>query len=117
MHQHCETKLKDQKRALTHSQEDQYHHQNALWDCACIIILIPSKEEECTETDLLDVHAHEHMLHGFRIEQASSVRSRWLGVLVQKEVFVELVEQEEGENSKTVDDGRDHGVAESYTNH
>lgn len=116
MHQHYDTKFGN-KKGPTHSQEDQHHHQNALWDCACLIVLIPSKEEECTETDLLDVHAHEYMLHGFRVEQASGVRGRWLGILIQEEIFEELVEQEEGKNSETVDDGRDDGVPESYTNH
>lgn len=55
------------------------------------------------------------MLNGLRVEQTSSVGGWGLGKLVQEEVFVELVEQEKGENSKTIDDRRNDGVTESYT--
>lgn len=55
------------------------------------------------------------MLNGFRVEQASSIQTWWLSKLVQEEVFVELVKQEEGQNSKAVDNRRNDGVAESYT--
>ena len=54
------------------------------------------------------------MLNSFRIEQPSGVCSCWLSKLVQEKIFVELVKQEEGQNSKTIDDRRNDGVAESY---
>jgi hypothetical protein len=80
-----------------------------------VVVLILSKEEQCTETDLLNIQTHEHMLNGFRVEQASGVRRRRLSELIQEEVFVELIEQEEGEDRKTVDDRRNDGIAKSYT--
>lgn len=64
---------------------------------------------------MLNIQAHEDMLNGLRVEQTSSVGGWGLGKLVQEEVFVELVEQEKGENSKTIDDRRNDGVTESYT--
>jgi len=54
------------------------------------------------------------VLQCFGIKHASSVGSRGLLVDVEEEVLIQLVEQEECEEGKTVDNRGDDGISQSY---
>ena len=79
-----------------------------------MVIVVPYKEEERAQADLLHVHADEDMLDCLGEEEAASVGCGGLLKLPQEQVLVEFVEREEGEAGETVDDGRDNGVADGW---
>ena len=76
---------------------------------------IARKEEQRTQTNLLDVHPNEHMLESSREVQPSGVVRRRLFHLVKEAVFVQLVKEEEGCECKSVDDWGDDHVRNTYS--
>lgn len=79
-----------------------------------MVVVVPHEEEERAEADLLHVHANEDVLDRLGEEEATGVGCGRLLELPQKEVLVKLVEGEEREARKAIDDGRDDGVADGW---
>lgn len=99
-----------QHQVEQHRQNNQNDYQRSLWHRARFPVLVPRKEEERRQIDLLDVQPDEDVLDGTREEQATGVARGGLAEGVDEEVLVEQVEEEEGEACKAIDEGRDDRV-------
>lgn len=66
---------------------------------------------------MLEVQSDKAVLDSLGEEQASSIAAQVLLEDVEEEILVELVEEEEREDSETVDDGRDDRVRETDHGH
>ena len=65
---------------------------------------------------MLDVKTHEHVLDCFGEEETARVAGRRMIVDPGEKIFVQHIKQKEGYKSKTVDQGRNDGVAECDDN-
>ena len=98
----------------THSERDKDNHECAFWHSARVSVLVLRQEEQRRETDLLDVHPDENVLHRLREEQSTGLSSRRLVELPEEEVLPEEVEEDKGDEGEAVDDRRDDRVRDRY---
>lgn len=77
-------------------------------------MFITREEEQCAQTDLLDVHPNEHVLKGSGEEEPSSVICLRLFYLVKEAIFVHLIEEEERSEGESVDDRRNDHICDTY---
>lgn len=75
-------------------------------------VLVSGKEEEGSQANLLYVHPHKDVLDGLGEEQTTSLTGRCLIELPSEEILPHLVEQEERETCKAIDDRRDEHVSQ-----
>lgn len=88
---------------MTNRDDDKHDHQRALGNRTLFLVAVLRKEEQSSETDLLDVQSDEHVLDSFGEEEASRVVCTGLLELPEEEVLVQHEEEEEGNEGETVD--------------
>ena len=95
----------------TYREEDENNHQSTHWDSARSFVFVLREEEEGGQANLLDIHAYKNVLDCLGEEQATGLTGRRLIKLPGEGVLPCLIEHEERETRKTIDDGGDQHVS------